>query len=258
MKLDPDYPPLGTTYYNQSGPYDSNYVGYYEQMWAAQSDYDNYVYNNHVANLNIGHAAPMTPERQQRMYEQQGPPPGFNGDFYSQGEPSNYSESVYSNEELRYRATPACSEGDMGHADSGVENDGKWSPEAHVNKPPLPPQPLMMASPASHEATPHSQIAQELGLLPIKPDIVYPQSCIFCIVNCPHPTAEDIGTLNDGTWFNKLSPEHFAQVLAFINPPVYAHAPSQYYQQMPPPPQPMMPAQPLSPQSTPVEPNHPV
>ena len=64
----------------------------------------------------------------------------------------------------------------------------------------------------------HSQMAENIGLLPIQPDFVYPSNCIFCIIGCAHPRADDWNSLNDGSFFNQLTPSQFVQVLQFLNP----------------------------------------
>ena len=87
-----------------------------------------------------------------------------------------------------------------------------------------------------------------MGLLPIQPDYVYPQSCIFCIIGCPHPTADDVTALQNGSWFNILTPEQFSQVLSFINPqqiapqtvPQMTQADSKWQNQYPTSPEPYM------------------
>ena len=146
---------------------------------------------------------------------------------YSQlGSLPSYPESVVSNRHVM-SPQPGLSDSEV---DSGLGSSGKWSPAS--NEAPYPPLsgPMKYQNPSNTEpeygqqpanqipAMDNSQIAQQMGLLPIQPDYVYPQSCIFCIIGCPHPTADDVTALQNGSWFNILTPEQFSQVLSFINP----------------------------------------
>lgn len=145
---------------------------------------------------------------------------------YSQlGSLPSYPESVVSNRQMM-SPQPGLSDSEV---DSGHGSSGKWSPAS--NDAPYPPLsgPMKYQNPSNTEEygqqqtnqapiMDNSQIAQQMGLLPIQPDYVYPQSCIFCIIGCPHPTADDVTALQNGSWFNNLTPEQFSQVLSFINP----------------------------------------
>ena len=146
---------------------------------------------------------------------------------YSQlGSLPSYPESVVSNRQIM-SPQPGLSDSEV---DSGLGSSGKWSPAS--NEAPYPPLsgPMKYQNPSNTDPVydqeqpnqapvmNNSQIAQQMGLLPIQPDYVYPQSCIFCIIGCPHPTADDVTALQNGSWFNILTPEQFSQVLSFINP----------------------------------------
>ena len=72
----------------------------------------------------------------------------------------------------------------------------------------------------SSEASPqtNAEIAQSMGLMPIDMSNAFQQSCVLCAHGIPHPTAEDIPQLMDGTWYNGVKSEHFNTILSFLQP----------------------------------------